>query len=231
MIQDILEERGNRYGEFAEHARLAQELKDTLRSGSSWFECTDSQMEALDMISHKMARIVNGDPSYDDSWIDIVGYSQLVIDEFSDIDIEDEESIDHPDNNWTNLADFTSTLLSSTLDTDENTIEDLIDSVVDSISKTLDIPSEDTDNQSEAVDEPDVTTQDTDISEKLQLIQINGIKVFITGSELEKLEALKESEESTDDTPDDHENQTFMDFNPDDELTYAEFLRNQTSNN
>ena len=33
------------------------------------------------MIAHKMGRIVNGDPYYDDSWVDIVGYAQLVINE------------------------------------------------------------------------------------------------------------------------------------------------------
>jgi hypothetical protein len=30
------------------------------------------------MICHKMARIVNGDADYDDSWIDIAGYATLV---------------------------------------------------------------------------------------------------------------------------------------------------------
>ena len=38
-------------------------------------------LEALDMIFHKIGRIGNGDPFYDDSWIDICGYSQLVVDE------------------------------------------------------------------------------------------------------------------------------------------------------
>jgi hypothetical protein len=33
------------------------------------------------MILHKLARIVNGDANYIDSWRDIVGYSQLVVDE------------------------------------------------------------------------------------------------------------------------------------------------------
>ena len=33
------------------------------------------------MILHKLARIVNGDANYIDSWRDIVGYTQLVVDE------------------------------------------------------------------------------------------------------------------------------------------------------
>jgi len=38
------------------------------------------QDEALDMIAHKIGRIVNGDPDYEDSWRDIAGYATLVAD-------------------------------------------------------------------------------------------------------------------------------------------------------
>ena len=31
------------------------------------------------MILHKVARILNGDPDYVDSWADIAGYAQLVV--------------------------------------------------------------------------------------------------------------------------------------------------------
>lgn len=31
------------------------------------------------MIAHKIARILNGDPDYDDSWVDIAGYATLVV--------------------------------------------------------------------------------------------------------------------------------------------------------
>ena len=31
------------------------------------------------MVQHKIARILNGDPNYIDNWIDLVGYSQLVV--------------------------------------------------------------------------------------------------------------------------------------------------------
>jgi hypothetical protein len=37
------------------------------------------QQEALDMICHKIGRIINGDANYDDSWRDIAGYAQLVV--------------------------------------------------------------------------------------------------------------------------------------------------------
>jgi hypothetical protein len=35
--------------------------------------------ESLDMICNKMSRIVNGNPYYDDSWVDIAGYATLVV--------------------------------------------------------------------------------------------------------------------------------------------------------
>ncbi len=73
----VLQERGKRYGEFGEHARITQEIKRTLRSGMSWETCTDGQKEALEMIAHKLGRIVNGDPNYADSWVDIGGYAKL----------------------------------------------------------------------------------------------------------------------------------------------------------
>jgi hypothetical protein len=38
----------------------------------------DDQSEALEMIAHKIARILNGDPNYVDSWLDIAGYATLV---------------------------------------------------------------------------------------------------------------------------------------------------------
>jgi hypothetical protein len=36
--------------------------------------------EAAEMIVHKLARIVNGNPFYMDSWVDIAGYATLVVD-------------------------------------------------------------------------------------------------------------------------------------------------------
>ena len=63
-------------------ARAAQELKDVIRArmGAKWTALADDQKEALEMIAHKVARIVNGDPHYADSWVDIAGYAKLVAD-------------------------------------------------------------------------------------------------------------------------------------------------------
>lgn len=79
-IQDTLQERGKRYGEFSEHARITQSLKFAMTQSINWPILADDQKESLEMIAHKIGRILNGDPNYDDSWHDIAGYATLVAD-------------------------------------------------------------------------------------------------------------------------------------------------------
>ncbi len=81
MIDKILRERGERYGDFRDHAVICQNLKVVMKESPSWIKCSASQKQALETIADKMARILNGDPNYDDNWIDIIGYSQLVLNE------------------------------------------------------------------------------------------------------------------------------------------------------
>lgn len=78
-LDDTLHERGAKYGEFRHQAMIAQTLKNVMREyGLSRMQ--PMQIEALEMIQHKIARILNGDPNYADSWIDIAGYAKLVAD-------------------------------------------------------------------------------------------------------------------------------------------------------
>lgn len=81
-ITQTLTERGNRYGPFIGHAEIAQELKLVIADhlGARDKKLKADQQEALDMICHKIARIINGDANYDDSWVDIAGYAKLVAD-------------------------------------------------------------------------------------------------------------------------------------------------------
>lgn len=79
-IDALLAERGERYGSFDEHANITQSLKRIMQSTKNWDELSDSQREALDMVAHKIGRILNGDPNYKDSWDDIMGYVKLVAD-------------------------------------------------------------------------------------------------------------------------------------------------------
>lgn len=79
----IITERGSRYGKFKDGAEIMQELKDVMREVDGWRNLTPSQREALDMIQHKIGRILNGDPTYDDSWKDIAGYATLIVNELN----------------------------------------------------------------------------------------------------------------------------------------------------
>ena len=79
-IDTTLAERGNRYGKFTGHAEITQALKDTMKAAPKWGNLTADQREALEMIAHKIGRILNGDANYHDSWHDIVGYAKLVAD-------------------------------------------------------------------------------------------------------------------------------------------------------
>ncbi len=78
-IKKLLDERKAKYGEYKDNARISQELKSTLASGTSWHKLSSIQKETCDMIAQKLCRIVNGDVTYEDSWIDIIGYIQLTL--------------------------------------------------------------------------------------------------------------------------------------------------------
>lgn len=79
-VSKTLEERGKRYGDFMSHARITQSIKGEMRDTPQWPNLTLDKLEALEMIAHKIGRILNGDPEHRDSWIDIAGYAQLVAD-------------------------------------------------------------------------------------------------------------------------------------------------------
>jgi len=79
-IDAVLAERGKRYGTFKNHAQLSQLLKGVMQSRPSYQSLRADQREALEMIAHKIARILNGDPNYADNWVDIAGYAKLVAD-------------------------------------------------------------------------------------------------------------------------------------------------------
>jgi len=88
-IAQTLAERGERYGTFKGHAEISQRLKGVLRKFEAERGCDldPDQREALEMVMHKIARILNGDPNYADSWHDIAGYAQLVADRLNGIEL------------------------------------------------------------------------------------------------------------------------------------------------
>src|SRR5436305_10849101 len=79
QIDATLAERGTRYGNFAGHARVTQSIKRAMVDSPNWGRLSDDKKEALEMVAHKVGRILNGQSDYLDSWVDIVGYAQLIV--------------------------------------------------------------------------------------------------------------------------------------------------------
>jgi hypothetical protein len=76
-IAKTLKQRQKTHGDFATHAAISQELKAVLWK-HDFQELEHDQVEALEMICHKIARILNGNPNHKDHWHDIAGYATLV---------------------------------------------------------------------------------------------------------------------------------------------------------
>jgi hypothetical protein len=76
-IAKTLKQRQKTHGDFATHAAISQDLKAVLWKHDFQGLAPD-QCEALEMIAHKIARILNGNPDHHDHWHDIAGYATLV---------------------------------------------------------------------------------------------------------------------------------------------------------
>lgn len=90
LIETTLVERENRYGDYFDHARITQSIKRAMADSANWQSLSDDKKESLEMVAHKIGRILNGDPNYHDSWHDLVGYAKLVADR---IEMESREAL------------------------------------------------------------------------------------------------------------------------------------------
>lgn len=79
-VAQLLSERGKTHGDYTDHARITQDLKDVLRASPSYSRMYPTERESIDMICHKLGRIAAGDPHFHDHWLDISGYAKLVAD-------------------------------------------------------------------------------------------------------------------------------------------------------
>jgi len=81
-VDATLDARAVDYGKFIEGAEVMQMLKRVVQNALSNRDKTlaHDQAEAMDMIIHKIGRIVNGNPDVVDHWLDIAGYAKLVAD-------------------------------------------------------------------------------------------------------------------------------------------------------
>jgi hypothetical protein len=81
-VDATLDARAMEYGKFIEGAEVMQMLKRVVLNALNNRDKTlaHDQAEAMDMIIHKIGRIVNGNPDVVDHWLDIAGYAKLVAD-------------------------------------------------------------------------------------------------------------------------------------------------------
>ena len=86
-VEATLAERGARYGDFTDHAKICDALIGIAEANSaavkvptSWDRMKPFQRQAVRVIMDKLARILSGDPDYVDNWHDLQGYAKLVED-------------------------------------------------------------------------------------------------------------------------------------------------------
>lgn len=77
-IEVLLDEREKTHGPYAVKAEIIQRLKDVMRSYDGWDALTNAQRESLEMIVHKIGRVLSGNPNTVDHWDDIAGYAKLI---------------------------------------------------------------------------------------------------------------------------------------------------------
>lgn len=78
QIAQILEQRLNQHGDLIVQSEISQGMKDSMRSTANWSKLKADQKECLEMVVHKIARILAGDPNFVDHWDDVAGYAILV---------------------------------------------------------------------------------------------------------------------------------------------------------
>lgn len=79
-LDRLLSERASTHGDYSDHASFTQQIKHICHGSKNWEKMNSHQRETLDMIAHKIGRILAGDPHFDDHWKDISGYAKLTAD-------------------------------------------------------------------------------------------------------------------------------------------------------
>ena len=83
QLKDILGARDERYGDFRINSQIYRDTMRVWQSTDKWEELDAVYVHALSMIATKIARALSHDPTYKDSWLDIMGYCSLIL---TDID-------------------------------------------------------------------------------------------------------------------------------------------------
>jgi hypothetical protein len=79
-MTNITPNRDNQHGGMEPVGDISQSIKISLHHGKNWYLLTPGEQEALDMIAHKIARILCGsDPHDREHWIDVAGYAHAAL--------------------------------------------------------------------------------------------------------------------------------------------------------
>jgi len=79
-LSELIADREATHGDYFVNTTVMQRTKDLWRGAGGWDKLTPAQRESLEMIAHKVGRILGGDPNHKDHWLDVAGYAKLVAD-------------------------------------------------------------------------------------------------------------------------------------------------------
>lgn len=87
-VEKLLAERKSSHGDFVSAALTVQRMKDLLHAAPNWENMPAYQKEALEMVVHKMGRVLHGDNNFVDAYRDIIGYTQRVVEYLENTELE-----------------------------------------------------------------------------------------------------------------------------------------------
>lgn len=139
-IQNTLQQRGSKYGEFKDNARTTQTAYENLlkiaNDNNTYLLPTDK--EAMHMVLHKLSRVVCGHGFVKDNWHDISGYAELAAKEYKFVDNASDTAEQHylPDNELNMMYRYVRELL----EFEDSAINDILILLDDMCSGELFIP-------------------------------------------------------------------------------------------
>ena len=79
-MKEILNDRLKTHGDFEDNAYLTQSLYNLVEESKNFSKLSYPQREGIRCIFGKIARMCNGEPTFLDHAVDIVGYAQCMVD-------------------------------------------------------------------------------------------------------------------------------------------------------
>jgi len=79
----LLRDRNRTHGAFKDNAHISQAFKKIAQASPGWNKMSETQRECFDQCCLKWSRILSGKADERQHWEDLVGYPQLIVDEFA----------------------------------------------------------------------------------------------------------------------------------------------------